>query len=220
MAGLRVAGVRSVESEISRTGAVAFERKIHSYTFIQTRGEDAATILLAKGSRMSGEAPKIIVDTDWKSQAQAEKERLAVKSAPAAKSGAAGPGAAAPGPDDPVRFDEIVRMLAIQALTYLGEVPDPRSGQRVFAPEYAKLYIDMLGVLEEKTKGNLAKEEEESLTGVLSDLRMTYVEMTKAVAQAVKEGKIKPQQMMPGGAAGPQGPASIGGGQGGPIKLA
>jgi len=164
---------------------------------------------------MSAEAPKIIVDTDWKSQAQAEKERLAAKSAPAAKPNSPGSGVA-PGPDDPVRFDEIVRMLAIQALTYLGEVPDPRSGQRVFAPEYAKLYIDMLGVLEEKTKGNLSTEEADAMTGVLSDLRMTYVEMTKAVAQAVKEGKIKPQQMMPGGGGGGGGGGGVGaGGPGG-----
>lgn len=135
---------------------------------------------------MSGDQPKIIIDSDWKSQAQAEKERLSQKSeAAAAKSGK-------PGPDEPVTFEEIVRMFVMQALTFLGEVPDPRTGQRVLAPEYSRYYIDMLGVLEEKTKGNLTPEETQMLSEVVRDLRLSYAEVTKALAQAVKEGKIKP----------------------------
>ncbi len=149
---------------------------------------------------MPDEEPKLIIDTDWKSQAQAEKERLAAKAAPvkpapgAPAAPGAAPAASGQSQDEPVRFEEIVRMFAMQALSYLGEVPDPRSGQRVFAPEYARLYIDMLGVLEEKTKGNLSPEEDAMLKGVVGDLRLTYVEMNQAVAKAVAEGKIKPQQ--------------------------
>ncbi len=152
---------------------------------------------------MPEEEPKLIIDTDWKSQAQAEKERLAAKAAPSKPApgapavpgaGPASPGAPGAAADEPVRFEEIVRMFAMQALSYLGEVPDPRTGQRVFAPEYARLYIDMLGVLEEKTKGNLSAEEDAMLKGVVGDLRLTYVEMNQAVAKAVAEGKIKPQQ--------------------------
>ncbi|MGD9789049.1 MAG: DUF1844 domain-containing protein [Phycisphaerales bacterium] len=170
---------------------------------------------------MSNEEPKLIVDTDWKAQAQAEKERLAATSAPAGPGAARAGKAGAPGADEPVSFDEIVRMLAIQALTFLGEVPDPRSGQRVLAPEYARLYIDMLGVLEEKTKGNLSAEEAESLTATLGDLRMAYVEITKAVAKAVAEGKIKPSSAggpmggAMGGPGGVVGPGMGGGGLGG-----
>lgn len=147
---------------------------------------------------MSNEQPKIIIDSDWKSQAQAEKERLTEKTAAAQpKAGPAG----APGAEEPVSFEEIVRMFAIRSLSYLGEVPDPSTGQRVFAPEYARFYIDSLGVLEEKTKGNLTAEESAMLTEVVRDLRMSYIELTKAVAQAVKEGKIKPQGG-PGGMSG------------------
>jgi hypothetical protein len=167
-----------------------------------------------------GEEPKLIIDTDWKAQAQAEKEKLAQTVKPAAKPVAPGspnptPGAAArpagqgqpdadPDPNEPASFDELIRMLAMQALTFLGEIPDPQSGQRMFAPEYARRFIDMINILEEKTKGNLSKEEDEGLKGVAADLRMAYVEIGKAVAKAVAEGKIKPQAM------GGRGPGSPG----------
>lgn len=168
--------------------------------------------------------PKLIIDTDWKAQAQAEKEKLAQTTKPAAKpnptpgagSAPAGdPGAASPGgpadADQPASFDELVRMLAMQALTFLGEIPDPQSGQRLFAPEYARRFIDMIGILEEKTKGNLSKEEDEGLRSVAADLRMAYVELSKAVAKAVAEGKIKPQSM-PGPGPGAGGKSGLIGG--------
>jgi Domain of unknown function (DUF1844) len=155
---------------------------------------------------MPADEPKLIIDTDWKAQAQAEKAKLAETVKPAAKPApsVANPTPASPaatGPssqpgnpaEEPASFDELVRMLAMQALTFLGEIPDPASGQRMFAPEYARRFIDMIGVLEEKTKGNLTKEEDESLKGVGADLRMAYVELSKAVAKAVAEGKIKPR---------------------------
>lgn len=149
------------------------------------------------------EEPKLIIDTDWKAQAQAEKEKLAQTVKPPAKPAGSNPTPAAaggsaqpqgaPGPDEPANFDELIRMLAMQALTFLGEIPDPASGQRLFAPEYARRFIDMVNILEEKTKGNLTKDEDESLRAVAADLRMAYVEISKAVAKAVAEGKIKPR---------------------------
>lgn len=177
--------------------------------------------------------PKLIIDTDWKAQAQAEKEKLAQTVKPTAKptpgspgtnptqAGAGSPGAGAqagampgpPGADEPANLDELVRMLAMQALTFLGEIPDPQSGQRMFAPEYARRFIDMIGVIEEKTKGNLTKEEDEGLKGVAADLRMAYVEISKAVAKAVAEGKIKPQTRTAGGL---EIPGAGGGGMGMP----
>lgn len=158
---------------------------------------------------MPGEESKLIIDTDWKAQAQAEKEKLAQTVKPAAKP-AAGPAAGNATPDGAevpgTIFDELVRMLAMQALTFLGEIPDPASGQRMFAPEYAKRFIDMVNMLEEKTKNNLSKDEDEALKAIAADLRMAYVEISKAVAKAVAEGKIKPQAMP--GMGGMGGPAS------------
>lgn len=142
-----------------------------------------------------GDAPKIIIDTDWKSQAQAEKEKLAAQEAAkkAEREAKQGTGGGEPGQDGPIGINDIISMFVSQALMYLGAVPDPASGRAVVAPEYARLHIEMLAVLEEKTKGNLTEAESKLLTRALHELRMEYVEVSKYVAQAIKEGKIKPQ---------------------------
>lgn len=147
-----------------------------------------------------GDAPKIIIDTDWKSQAQAEKEKLAAQEAAkkAEREAKLGGGAGEGGQDGPIGINDIISMFVSQALMYLGAVPDPASGRAVVAPEYARLHIEMLAVLEEKTKGNLTEAEAKLLSRALQELRMEYVEVSKYVAQAIKEGKIKPQ----GGAGG------------------
>ncbi len=136
---------------------------------------------LSQGATPSSDAesgePKIIVDSDWKAQAQAEKEKLAQEEETKQASGAGG--------EQPpeASFQALLRSMAMQALMYLGAFPDPETGQAVVAPEYAKHYIDLIGVLEEKTKGNLTKEEEEEMTGVLADLRSQFVRVAQAVRQ-------------------------------------
>lgn len=173
---------------------------------------------------MADDAPKIIVDSDWKAQAQAEKERLAAKEAaakPAAKPAAApgqadapSHGAAAESAEGEITlFEELLRMLASQALLYMGAFPDPSTGQAILSPEMAKLHIDMLGMLEEKTKGNLTETESQVIRSYLHELRMQYVEISRAVAKAIQEGRLKPQT--PGGvavpgSAGVVGPGPIG----------
>ncbi|MEY3229923.1 MAG: hypothetical protein RL689_10 [Planctomycetota bacterium] len=139
--------------------------------------------------------PKLIIDSDWKSQAQAEKEKLAEKAAPK-------PQEAADLRD--VGFEDLVGMLATNTLSYLGYVPDPYTGQAMVSIEYAKFHIDLLGILEQKTKGNLSETEKAALEKALSQLRMAFVEVSKAVAKAIQEGKIKPAQAggMPSGMAG------------------
>lgn len=137
------------------------------------------------------ESSKLIIDSDWKSQAQAEKERLSAaekaKSAPAAPAGA--PGQAGE-PAKATLFTELVRMLATQALLYMGAFPDPETGRAVVALDVAKIHIDMLADLEAKTKGNLNEQESRLLQRTVHELRMEFVEMSKAVARAVEEGRI------------------------------
>jgi len=169
------------------------------------------------GGPGSGEAPKIIIDTDWKSQAQAEKEKLvAAESAKKAEQQAkAESGAGVPGREEgPIGIQDLISLLVSQTLMYLGAVPDPQSGRAIVAPEYAKLHIDMLGALEEKTKGNLSETESKLLSRALHELRMEYVEVSNYVNKAIAEGKIKPGTPGMGGMSGGMS-GGIGGGIGG-----
>jgi len=137
------------------------------------------------------QGPKIIVDSDWKSQAQAEKERLAA--AEKAKQ-PAGPEGGMPGdPEGPPQpnFEELIRTLAMQALMYLGAFPDPESGRRIVGLEPAKFNIELLAMLEQKTKGNLTPDESQFLTQMLHELRMQYVEISAAVSKAVEQGRVQ-----------------------------
>lgn len=129
--------------------------------------------------------PKIIVDDDWKSEAKKEKLRLAEESK-ASQASAEG----AEGDDQPLGIMDLIRMFVTQALMYMGAFPDPQTGKAMVALDIARMNIDLLAVLEDKTKGNLSDDESQLLSGALRDLRMQYVEVAKAVEQASKEGRI------------------------------
>jgi hypothetical protein len=139
-----------------------------------------------------GDAPKLIIDTDWKSQAQAEKDRLqeASKSKPAAAAPGQ-PGAEGEGADREVGMEDLVRMLVTQALSYMGAFPDPRTGKAVVSIEMARVFIDLLGVLEDKTKGNLTPEESTLISRTLSELRLEWVDLSKMIAKGIEDGSIK-----------------------------
>ena len=133
---------------------------------------------------MSDEVPekKIIVDEDWKSQVQAEKEAAdAAKQEPSEsaetpleESSQEGPQSAA-GPLPAANLMALVTMLASQAMISLGQIPNPVTGKPEPEPDAAKYYIDLLGVLEEKTKGNLTADESKAMEDVMHHLRMTFV---------------------------------------------
>ncbi len=165
-----------------------------------------------------GDTPKLIIDDDWKSQAKAEKEKLAKKAAEdAAKK--APPGATQGGLPEEVGFTDLIRLLATQALMYLGAFPDPQTGKAMVALDVAKLNIDLLTILEEKTKGNLNDEESEALSGTAHELRMQFVEVAKAVQKAMDEGRLGPGGEInagPGGAGGAGGAGGMGGMGGAP----
>lgn len=75
-----------------------------------------------------------------------------------------------------VDFHFILNNLAMPALAFLGDVPDPSTGQTQLNLPVAKLFIDSLAVLREKTRGNLTAEEEHLLSGLLADLQLRFVE--------------------------------------------
>src|ERR1041385_5554302 len=114
------------------------------------------------------------VDEDWKRRAQAEKEVDAAKAAPPPPAAGGGPKAEArPHP----MFGGLVESLASQALLFMGAMRDPM-GQVHQDLQQAQTMIEMLGMIEEKTKGNLSKEESEMLKQVLDEVRMHFVRLT------------------------------------------
>jgi uncharacterized protein DUF1844 len=140
-----------------------------------------AEIITPGGSGGSAdEQPKIVIDSDWKAEAQAEKEKLKKQESEHAASDAPKPGEM-PKAD----FVSIIRMLATQSLMYLGAFPDPQTGQATLAPEYAQYHIDLLGILEEKTRGNLSDDESKELHELLRELRDRFVQVMGSVNEAM-----------------------------------
>jgi hypothetical protein len=82
------------------------------------------------------------------------------------------------GPPPDVRFLDLVNMLATHAFVQLGDVVDPTSGERAENLQGAQVMIGFLTLMQEKTKGNLDKEEEKFLEEMLYNLRMRF--LTKA----------------------------------------
>jgi len=79
-----------------------------------------------------------------------------------------------------INFTTFLMSLSTQALMHLGEIPSPLSGKVEIDVPVAKQMIDIIGVLREKTRGNLDKGEDDLLEGILYDLRMKYVEAAKS----------------------------------------
>ncbi|MFP4355342.1 MAG: DUF1844 domain-containing protein [Phycisphaerae bacterium] len=134
--------------------------------------------------------PKIIVDDDWKTQAEQEKKRLSEQveqKSQTAQAGAQAAQAAAGGPKPGPRqlpqanFQTFVSTLATQAMMALGGMRDPESGQPMVDLDLAKFHIDCLSLLEEKTKGNLDEDEKDTLDHVLYEIRMHYVQIAQQI---------------------------------------
>lgn len=86
-------------------------------------------------------------------------------------------------PNDPlpsIDFATFILSLSHSALMHLGEAPHPDTNKVEANLPLAKQNIDLLGLMEEKTKGNLSGDEERLLAQVLFDLRMRYVERSKS----------------------------------------
>src|SRR6266436_3784035 len=87
------------------------------------------------------------------------------------------------------RFIEFVMMQAQNAALFLGQIPNPKTGQGEVNLELAKMFIDQLAMIQEKTRGNLTNEEATVLRNALSNLQMAYVE----VARQAPKGAAQPK---------------------------
>ena len=104
------------------------------------------------------------IDESWKEAAEKEKRNLEKEGKPVM-----------PEPD----FNFFITTLSLQASVDLGTVPNPATNKTEENLTQAKFLIDTLGMLKEKTKGNLTAEENQLLENVLYELRMQYIAKTK-----------------------------------------
>lgn len=114
------------------------------------------------------ESGKLQIDDDWKAQAEAEKQRLADEAA-----------SAPAGEQDipPASFENLMGDMVFQAMMALGLIADPKTNKPFPKNlDLAKYQIDMLALLERKTKGNLEPAEADALARTLYQLRMQYVQ--------------------------------------------
>jgi hypothetical protein len=122
---------------------------------------------------MADEGKRLIVDDDWKDQARREKEKLAEKEAATKRE-------AVPEPS----FGDLLNLVAIQAMVGLGMLTGPGGEQMPPNLDVAKHFVDLLAVLELKTRNNLTPEEKRLLDAVTYDLRMRFVEVAQALGAA------------------------------------
>lgn len=122
------------------------------------------------------------------------------------------------------RFIEFVMMHAQNAALFLGQIPNPKTGEGEVNLELAKMFIDQLAMIQEKTRGNLTNEEATVLRNTLSNLQMVYVEVSQHMSKAgtasaqppAAESASKPEAAKP--ASEPSAPAEPSGEGGGESK--
>jgi len=120
---------------------------------------------------------EVVAEQEREAKREEVKEKAEAKAAEAK--------AAAPAPNTPKRlpaFENLVRMIGSNAAMVLGAYADPNTGQPMLDPDAARELIDMLDALHEKTKGNLAPEEDSMLLDLAGKLKLTYLEIQKAMA--------------------------------------
>lgn len=98
------------------------------------------------------------------------------------------------GPQPPIKFEHLVQQLYLSALMQMGAATPEGQRPRVDIIG-ARQSIDLLGVLEEKTMGNLSNNEQRMLESILFELRMTFLELTKMISlQGVQAPPPKPEK--------------------------
>ena len=137
--------------------------------------EDGFKVVDRRPFTQEGELRKEVVEEQEREAKREEaKEKAEAKTAPAAGTAKRSPA-----------FENLIRMIGSNAAMVLGAYADPNTGQPMFDPDAARELIDMLDALREKTKGNLAPDEDAMLMDLLGKLKMTYLEVNKAMAAEV-----------------------------------
>src|SRR5436189_4824335 len=109
------------------------------------------------------------------------------------------------------RFIEFVMMQAQNAALFLGQIPNPQTGKGEVNLEVAKMFIDQLAMIQEKTRGNLSNEESTVLRNALSNLQLAYVEVARGRSTAAPSAKKARESAPPDEPVTPEPPAAAGG---------
>jgi hypothetical protein len=88
------------------------------------------------------------------------------------------------------RFIEFVMMHAQNAALFLGQIPNPKTGEPETNLDLARMFIDQLEMIQEKTRGNLSNEEMMVLRNTLSNLQMAFVEASGTTGQSARGADI------------------------------
>jgi hypothetical protein len=95
--------------------------------------------------------------------------------------------ASIPGAENPASFANFLLSLASQAAAAMGLAENPMTGRRSADLELSRYWLDVLGMLREKTKGNLHPQEQKLFDGLLGDLRMQFVQLARAAEAQLKQ---------------------------------
>jgi hypothetical protein len=98
------------------------------------------------------------------------------------------------------RFIEFVMMHAQNAALFLGQIPNPKTGEAEINLDLARMFIDQLEMIQEKTRGNLTNEEAMVLRNALSNLQMAFVEASGSAGpqRAAQPESAEPAPLQPG----------------------
>lgn len=165
----------------------------------EEKKDDAFRVVDRRLFTPEGELRRDVVEQMQQEEATAAKKRTEQNPASPAAAPAASPHAPAAAPHAPREeaplpsrpFQLLVDFLAKNAAVFLGGYVDPRSGQAILDLDGAREVIDMLDALQEKTRGNLAPDDERLLLEVIGSLKFSFVEMQKTAAKALHEQKAQ-----------------------------
>ncbi len=145
---------------------------------------------------MSDEQPKIIIDEDWKTQVQREREQANAPSAPDGQVAASEAGEAV---EFEANFESLVASLATQAMMALGVIAPQGAEQIPINLDQARFTLDTMAMLKEKTAGNLTEEEGAHLGEALTELQQVFtLRVRQFQEQALRQAGGDPESLKGG----------------------
>jgi Domain of unknown function (DUF1844) len=106
------------------------------------------------------------------------------------------------------RFIEFVMMHAQNAALFLGQIPNPKTGEPEINLDLARMFIDQLEMIQEKTRGNLTNEEAMVLRNAVSNLQMAFVEVSGGRPPSAPDAAAQPEPPPPASSQPAEQPAS------------